>query len=323
VAFWDSWFKKKPGGAPIKGAAKPKAKPAAPPKPKEDPLVTAARAKGRTDLERRFKLLNRIGQGSMSKVWRANDTKSGNLVVVKVLDKPKTEALKKRFIGLKRPDEGVVAAQLDHPNIVKTYEFGLTTKGEEYLVMEFVDGVGFNFLVETRGAQIVGKEIDYLVPIGEAIAYFHKKGFIHRDICPRNVMVTQAGVPKLIDFGLAVPDTPDFRKPGNRTGTANYMAPELIRRANTDQRIDVYSFGVTAYETFTGKLPRDNTPSTLDGMMRYINTPARDPREIVPDMPENVVKVLMKGIAPNPEDRYRNMEAFVAALRGLRAAEDE
>src|SRR5262249_7540764 len=150
--------------------------------PTEAPAVKAARRKGKVNIEKRFKLLNRLGQGSMSKVWRATDGESGKTVVVKVLDQEKLVALKKRFVGMKRPDEGEVAVQLIHPNVVKTYEFGITTKNEEYLAMEFVDGVGFNFLVETRAKQLVGREIYYLEQIGESINYFHVRGFIHRDI---------------------------------------------------------------------------------------------------------------------------------------------
>lgn len=319
MAFWDNWFGKKktkagPYAARTKAAVKPKPK-----APQEHSAITAARRKGKVNIEKRFKLLNRLGQGSMSKVWRATDSESGKIVVVKVLDQEKLIALKKRFVGMKRPDEGEVAVQLIHPNIVKTLEFGVTSKNEEYLVMEFVDGVGFNFLVETRAKQLVGREIYYLEQIGEAIAHFHRKGFIHRDICPRNVMVDKEDVVKLIDFGLAVPDTPEFRKPGNRTGTANYMAPELLRRAPTDQRIDVYSFGVTVFETFTGKLPMEMLTVSYDTMLKHMNTPPRDPKELRPDLTDETVAVLMKGIARRPDDRYQTMNEFLIALRALKS----
>jgi serine/threonine protein kinase len=319
LAFWDRWFGKRDSG---KQAAKsvvktPAKKTPIKVPPKANPIVEAARAKGRVNVEKRFKLINRLGQGSMSQVWRANDTKTGNMIVLKILDIAKTNSLKSRFIGLNRPDEGEVAVQLDHPNIVKTYEFGMTTKNEEFLVMEFVDGVGFNFLVETRAKQLLEDPLRYLIPMGEAISYFHKMGFIHRDICPRNVMVSNDGVIKLIDFGLAVPNTPEFRKPGNRTGTATHMAPELIRRMPTDPRIDIYSFGVTVYETYTGKLPREMLSATLDALLKYINTTPRDPREHCPDMPDEVARVILKGIESNPEDRYQTMDEFLAALRGL------
>ena len=298
------------GGDGKKASAKRPTKPE-PPKPSGPPKRAPLK---RLNLEKRFKLHNRVGQGSMSKVWRATDTETGRTVVIKVLDTPKTAALKKRFVGLKRPDEGEIAVTLDHPNVVKTFEYGTTNQKEEFLVMEFVDGVGFNVLVETRAKQLMGNELDYLIQMAEGIEYFHRSGYIHRDICPRNAMVTTEGVVKLIDFGLAVPNTPDFRKPGNRTGTANYMAPELIKRQPTDPRIDVFSFGVTAFETFTGTLPWESAQS-LEAMLKHVNQPGRDPREARADLPEGIVKVIQKGIERDREKRFQTMREFIDAMK--------
>ncbi len=328
MAFWDSWFGKKPA-VPGRPGARPagKGKPGAKANLKstanlkltaEKPAGPAAR-KG-TRIDKRFRLIARMGQGSMSKVWRATDTEFGRDVVLKLLDKPKTDALKKRFVGLNRPDEGQVAMQLDHPNIVKTYEYGVSTKGEEYLVMEVVQGVGFNFMVETQAKELVGNEAHYLLQLAEAIKHLHEKGFIHRDICPRNAMVTTEGVMKLIDFGLAVPDTPEFRRPGNRTGTAAFMAPELIKRAPTDQRIDVFSFGVTMYQAYTGGHPWEDASAGMAQMLNHINSAARDPREFKPDMPDDLRTMLRKCIERDPRDRYQSMNQVLAALRALNPA---
>lgn len=277
-----------------------------------------ARRGSRVNIKSRFRLHNRVGQGSMSKVWRATDSKSGKEVCLKILDKEKTENLKKRFVGLKRPDEGEVAAKLVHPNIVRTLEWGWTTANEEFLVMEFVQGVGMNFMVETRAPQLLGNEIPLLLQAAQGLDYFHARGYIHRDICPRNMMVANDGVLKLIDFGLAVPNTPEFRKPGNRTGTACYMAPELIRRAPTDERIDIFSFGVTAFETFTGGLPWESAES-LQAMLQHLNAPPRDPRELNRDVPAEVVPVLFKMLERDPRQRYQNMKEVIGALEELQA----
>ena len=99
--------------------------------------------------------------------------------------------------------------------------------------MELIEGVGLNFLDrDARASSSNGNRINYLAQLADGLEYMHKQGFLHRDICPRNVMVTNDGVVKLIDFGLAIPYTPEFCKPGNRTGTPNYLAPELIKRAD-------------------------------------------------------------------------------------------
>lgn len=271
----------------------------------------------RVNIEKRFRLHNRIGQGSMSKVWRATDTANGRTVCLKVLDKVKLEQLLKRFVGMTRPDEGEIAVVLDHPNIVKTHEHGLTRQGEQFLVMEFIDGVGLNFLIETKARQFVGHELDYLIQAADGLSYFHEKGFIHRDICPRNMLVTQEGVLKLIDFGLAVPNTPEFRRPGNRTGTANYMAPELIRRQPTDPRIDIFSFAVSAYEALTNELPWESAES-LQTMLQHLNNPPRDPCELRPDLDRRIADVILKGLERDPDNRYQTMKEFVAQLRRLK-----
>lgn len=252
----------------------------------------------------------------MSKVWRATDTKTGRDVCLKILDREKTESLKKRFIGLDRPDEGEVALELDHPNIVRTFEYGFTTRKEEFLVMELIEGVTLNFLIDTGSKQLLGNELSFLIQAAEAIEYFHEKGYIHRDICPRNLMVTLENQIKLIDFGLAVPNRPEFRKPGNRTGTASYMAPELIRRAPTDERIDVFSFGVTMYETWTGGLPWESAES-LQAMLQHLNSPGRDPRELRPGLDPEIVRILERSLERDPKDRYPSMKAILADLRRL------
>src|SRR5262249_35039428 len=154
-----------------------------------------------------------------SKVWRARDKSLGRTVCLKVLDKEKTAKFEARFLGSKKPSEGAVCMLLRHKNIVQTFEYGLSTQGEPFLVMELIEGQGLNLLVETRSRQLAGNRVNYLRQICDGLEHVHSQGFLHRDICPRNVMVTHEGVVKLIDFGLAIPNRPEFLKPGNRTGT--------------------------------------------------------------------------------------------------------
>lgn len=280
----------------------------------------AARLKNveRTRVADRFDLDNRIGQGSMSKVFRARDKKLGRTVCLKILDKVKTERFEARFVGLQRPHEGIVSTTFRHRNCVHTYEWGLTTDGEIFLVMELIDGVGLNFLIETDARQLQGNRFNFLLQATEGLEYIHQQNFIHRDICPRNMMLNSEGVLKLIDFGLAVPNTPDFRKPGNRTGTANYMAPELIKRVPTDQRVDLFALGVTAFETFTGRLPWEGTQS-LQTMLSHLNDPGRDPQDVNPKLPKAVAAFLRKAVERDPRDRYQTAGDFKQALRDLQA----
>jgi len=207
------------------------------------------------DLNLRFHLIGRVGQGSMSKVWRAEDKMSGQFVAVKLLDKEKTARFEERFKGLNKPGEAEIALSLRHPFIVKTLEVGRTLEDETFLVMDYVEGSGLGLLVDLQSEDMRRYRTRYMIQIGEALAYFHEQNYIHRDVCPRNIMVTEDHRIQLIDFGLTVPNTPDFQKPGNRTGTANYMAPELIKRRPTDHRIDVFSYAVTCYEMYASGIP--------------------------------------------------------------------
>lgn len=268
------------------------------------------------NVERRFELLGRTGQGSMSKVWRARDRESGKLVCLKLLDKEKTEKFEARFAGLKKPSEGEICTLLKHQNIVKTFEYGVTTNKEPYLIMEFVDGVGLNFLIENKSPKLNGHRNDYMSQLADGIEALHKLGFLHRDVCPRNIMVTNDGVVKIIDLGLAIPYKPEFCKPGNRTGTTNYLAPELIKRQTTDHRVDMFALGVTTYETFTGTTPWEKAAS-LQMLLSHMNSPGRDPREIRKEIDAATAKFLTKAIERDPNRRFQTPKEFKEALMGI------
>ncbi|AMV21006.1 serine/threonine protein kinase [Planctomyces sp. SH-PL14] len=268
------------------------------------------------DIRRRFELIGRIGQGSMSKVWRAKDSLTGKVVALKVLDGPKTARLEQKFaqMGVQRPTEGEISLTLRHPNIVHTYEHGVTTENEQFLVMEFIDGVSLSYLVDVQNARMKDHCLSYCIQLGTALEYLHKQLWIHRDLCPRNVVVTPDDVVKLIDFGLMVPNTEEFRRPGNRTGTAMYMAPELIKRQTTDERIDVFSYAVTCFEMFTKQLPW-RAGDTLESVLQHINSPPKDLKKLRPDLTDGVVHAIMKGLERDPRDRWPSMKAMVDELR--------
>jgi len=268
------------------------------------------------DVSKRFELLGRMGQGSMSKVWRARDGKIGRVVCVKVLDKEKTAKFDARFPGLKRPMEGAICVSLRHKNVVQTFEHGMTNKGEQYLVMELIEGDGLNFQIETASPKLKGNRFNYLLQMVDGVDYIHQQGYLHRDICPRNVMVNNEGVVKIIDFGLTIPNRPEFWKPGNRTGTPNYLAPELIKRVTTDHRVDLFALGVTAYEMFTSNLPWERSQS-LQTLMSHMNSPGKDPREFRPELDEKLARFLMKAIERDPRDRFQSPGEFREALKAL------
>ncbi|MGH7173796.1 MAG: serine/threonine protein kinase, partial [Gemmataceae bacterium] len=268
------------------------------------------------DLRRRFDLLNRTGQGSMSQVWRARDKSLGRTVCLKLLDKEKTAKFELRFVGLNKPREGAICTALRHKNIVQTFEYGMTTEGGPYLVMELVDGMGLNFLIETKSRQLEGNRVSILAQMADALEYLHQQSFLHRDICPRNVMVTKDGIVKLIDFGLTIPNRPEFCKPGNRTGTPNYLAPEVIRRTNTDLRVDLFALGVTAYEVYTGDLPWEKAQS-LQTLLSHMNSAGKNPIEFCPKMDKRTAQFLLKSIERDPRERFQTAADFREAILQL------
>jgi eukaryotic-like serine/threonine-protein kinase len=269
-----------------------------------------------TDVAKRFELIGRTGQGSMSKVWRARDRRISKIVCLKLLDKHKTARFEARFVGLIKPTEGEICMQMRHPNIVRTFEHGITTEGEPYLIMELIDGLGLNFLIETKAPQLVGNRVNYLTQLAEGIGFMHRAGYLHRDICPRNIMVNQEGQVKIIDLGLTIPYRPEFCKPGNRTGTTNYLAPELIKRQTTDHRVDMFALGVTAFEFFTGDLPWEKAASQ-QVLLSHVNMSGRDPRMFVPDIDDATARFLTKAIERDPASRFQTAAEFREALERL------
>lgn len=269
----------------------------------------------RANLEKRFTIIAETGQGSMSRVFRAADNESGRTVCLKVQDMAKTAAAASRSAQAERPSEGAIGLRIVHPNVVRTLEFGVSTKGEAYIVMEFIDGYSLNFIRESRKCDLGGK-LELLAQAAEGLAAMHAAGFIHHDVGPKNMLVDRDDRLKLIDFGLAVPNTAAFHRPGNRTGTLQYMAPELLRREPTDERIDIFSFGVTMYEFLTGKLPYDATNS-MAMMLQRINHDPVDIAQAGPYLPADVCEVVRKAMARSAKDRWPSMAALAQALREL------
>ena len=255
----------------------------------------------------------------MSKVYQAYDNQVCRMVCLKLLDKEKTAKFEEKFKiqGIHKPPEGEICLALKHPHIVVTYEHGLGLNNKPYLSMEWIDGRGMNYLLDAKSPDLTGNRINYLMQLCDAVTYLHNQRYLHRDLCPRNVMVNSEGVVKLIDFGLTVPYTPEFCRPGNRTGTLDYLAPELIKRMTTDHRIDLFALGVTAFELLTGHLPWERSLSSEETLRKHLNTPAREPKAMNPDLDDDLAAILIKSIAKDPAERFASARAFKQALDGL------
>jgi serine/threonine protein kinase len=283
---------------------------------------SAASAK-RIDVEARFERIRSAISGTMSNFFVAKDRQNGDQIVgVKLCDIDKVEFFESRFKGLNKPSEGQISSQMSHPNIAKTLEYGFTTKGQPYIVMEFVDGPGLQvLLLEKMEEPLRGNRLSLMIQMAEALKYVHDKEFIHRDICPRNYICTQdIKTIKLIDFGLTLPATRPFMQPGNRTGTPLYMAPEIVRRRSTDKRVDVFSFGVTCYQMITFELPWNTQDTSGKAALQHDTAPPIDILEFRPDLDKVLANAVMSAIKANADQRTPDMDTMLRQFRQVKSS---
>lgn len=276
----------------------------------------------RVDTAERFQLLREAVSGTMSNFHMALDRTTGKTVGLKLLDPEKTAVFEARFKGLKKPSEGEIALKLKHPRIVETLEAGMTKDGRQYIVMEFVQGTGLHTLIKNQDKILDGKRHILFREMTEAIDAVHKAGFIHRDICPRNFIVAPDGASlKLIDFGLSLPVQREYMLPGNRTGTPLFMAPEIVRRKQTDQRVDLFSLGVSVYQMWSFDFPWPSTDTTGTGALQHDSREPVPLNEYCPTIDPVLSKVIMQCLAPDPNRRPPTAEAILRIIRNVNSDE--
>ena len=276
----------------------------------------------RCDIQARFEILKEAISGTMSKFYKARDRQADEIVGLKVCDLAKTDFFENRFTGLSKPSEGEIASQFEHPRIVITKEFGKTTAGEHYLVMEYLSGPGLNAFIKQRSPLLQGKRTNLLRHMAEAIGCIHDAGYIHRDVCPRNFICDRnGGSLKLIDFGLTVPATKEFKQPGNRTGTPNYMAPEIVRRRATDERVDVFAFGVTAYQAIAYELPWVSGETSGKAALDHDTVPPKPINEHAPQLHPELAKLVMQCMEVDPANRPSGFSEIRERLEKIDADE--
>lgn len=280
------------------------------------------------DVDARFARSRTAATGTMSNFFVAYDLERKEDVGVKILDPEKFELFEARFKGLNKPMEGEIALQMQHDLIVKTYEHGVTSKGERIIVMEYIRGPSMQDIIVRKRLELIdGMQLVLMREMAEALAYVHRSGFIHRDVCPRNFICTLptenqkvvSGV-KLIDFGLTVPATPPFMAPGNRTGTPLYMSPEIVRRRNTDSRVDVFSLGITFYCLLTFSHPWQGEVVTGRAALQHDTSKPTDLLERCDRVDPRLARVIMKMIEPSVDNRLKSIEEFLNLTRKVENA---
>ena len=229
----------------------------------------------------RYQLLERLGQGGMGVVYRAHDTLLERTVAVKMISAPidQNADLRERFFR-----EARSAGQLSHRNIITIHDLG-EHEGQPYLAMEFLEGHDLQERMVSPQKLSVRRKLDIAIDICEGLDYAHVHGVIHRDIKPANVFVTDGGMVKILDFGLARLVTSELTRSNMMMGTLNYMAPEQIRGERVDHRVDIFSAGVVLYELFGGKraFEGDSFASTLYKILQESPTSLRELDPTLPD----------------------------------------
>jgi serine/threonine-protein kinase len=313
MGIFDSLFKKNADAS--KG--KPKASDHA------SGIERATKVSKSVDIEARFERLRSAISGTMGNFFVAKDRFNGNRVVgVKLCDTDKVQFFENRFKGLNKPSEGEIAIGLNHSNIVETYEYGTSNRGQQFIVMEYIDGPGLHQLIAERKEDLLaGKRLDLITQMAESLAYLHRKEFIHRDICPRNYIVLKdMKKVKLIDFGLTLPATKAFMAPGNRTGTPLYMSPEIVRRRSTDKRVDIFSFAVTCYHMIAFDLPWQVSDTTGRAALQHDTSPPREITEHRPEIDKVLAGTIMAAMHPNPQLRTPDKHTFLRQLRNVKTS---
>jgi serine/threonine-protein kinase len=267
---------------------------------------------GKVDLWRRFERMRESTSGTMSTFYKVRDLKTGEVLGLKVVDAAKAAPVEGRYKALGKPTEGEIGRQISGPNIVQIKEWGTATTGDPYVLQEFVEGTLLHTLIAANKQFTPAERVDLVRQAAVAIAAVHDAGFVHRDICPRNSILRPDGRLVLIDFGLTVPDKPAFLQPGNRVGTPNYMAPEVVRRRQADKRLDIFSFGITAYEICAGRAPWPKG-STGKAAMAH-DTPPVDIRECWPGTPEPLAAAIMACLSADPDRRPESMAKFLGSI---------
>lgn len=271
------------------------------------------------DVNKRFETIKKIGYGTMSEFRVVKDRMHGNRICgLKLIDMEKLAQVEARWANVAKPSEGEISIQMDSPYIAETYEIGKTIEGQNYLLVEFVEGFGLNAIISTNRDIIKPMRLNLIRQGAQAIQSVHDAGFIHRDICPRNFIVHKAGkFMKLTDFGLSVPNSGVFLQPGNRTGTPNYMAPELVRRKNTDVRLDVFAYGVTIYETLTGQLPWPKGDTGNAALLH--EQPPVSILQYRPDLDVRLSAAIMFCIDPDMENRCPTLQQFLEFIKPVKS----
>ena len=254
-----------------------------------------------------YKILEKLGEGGMGVVYKAQDTKLDRFVALKFLPQhmAASEQDKARFI-----QEAKSAAALNHPNVCSIIDIQ-EHEGKMFIVMEFVDG---QTLQEKKASLTQKQAIDYAIQIAEGLSAAHEKGIVHRDIKPENIMIRKDGIVQVMDFGLAkLVGVSRLTKAGSTVGTLGYMSPEQVQGQDTDHRSDIFSFGVLLYEMITGKSPFTGAHESAI-LYEVVNVDVPPPSTVKPELDPELDRIVLECMEKDPNERMQSIKQVAIDL---------
>ena len=265
----------------------------------------------------RYEIVDKVGSGGMSDVYKALDHKLNRYVAIKVLKDEFSED--KNFVS-KFKVEAQSAAGLTHPNIVNVYDVG-EDNGIYFIVMELVEGITLKKYIEKKGKLSIKESVSIAIQVAQGIEAAHNNHIIHRDIKPQNVIISREGKVKVTDFGIARAASANTIN-SNAMGSVHYISPEQARGGYIDEKSDIYSLGISLYEMITGKVPFEGD-STVTIALQHINEELLSPKIEVPELPISVEKIIEKCTQKKAEKRYLKVSALIADLKKALVTPDE
>ena len=265
----------------------------------------------------RYEILEKIGTGGMSDVYKAKDHKLNRFVATKVLKQEFSENA--NFVSKFRI-EAQAAAGLMHPNIVNVYDVG-EEGGIYYIVMELVEGITLKKYIEKKARLSVKEAVSIAIQVSMGIEAAHNNHIIHRDIKPQNIIISKEGKVKVTDFGIAKAATSNTIT-SNVMGSVHYTSPEQARGGYSDEKSDIYSLGITLFEMLTGRVPF-NGETTVAIAIKHIQEEMPSPRDYVSEIPVSVEQIVFKCCQKSPDRRYQSMAELIDDLKKALITPDE
>ena len=264
-----------------------------------------------TMLSGRYEVLKRVGSGGMADVYMAKDHKLNRNVGVKVL---KSEYVEDEKFLKKFETEAQAVARLSHPNIVNIYDVGMED-GINYIVMELAEGITLKEYIRKKGYLSPKETVEISTQIASAISHAHKNHIIHRDIKPQNILVSDTGIIKVTDFGIAKATSSNtVTSTATAMGSVHYISPEQAKGRFCDEKSDIYSLGITMYEMVTGHVPFDHENGVTIALM-HLQNEITPPSQIRDGIPDSLEKIILKCTMKKPEERYQTADDLIADLR--------